>query len=101
MFKQFFAAAFAVVSLAYALPADAQQRVDGYTRRDGTYVQPYTRSTPNNSYNDNWGVRGNQNPYTGQMGTGSPTWNDRSPSYNQQHYGSPMYQSPSPYGRRN
>jgi len=70
---------------------EAQQRVDGYNRRDGTYVQPYTRSTPNNSYNDNYSVRGNQNPYTGAYGTQSPTYNDRTPSSNRQNYGTPMY----------
>lgn len=69
----------------------AQQRVDGYTRKDGTYVQPYTRSTPNKSYNDNYSVRGNTNPYTGKSGTKSPTFNDRTPDYNRRTYGDPGY----------
>ena len=46
--------------------------VDGYTRRDGTYVQPYQRTNPNNSQLDNYGTRGNTNPYSGQTGTQSP-----------------------------
>ena len=81
-----------------ALAAD--QSVRGYTRKDGTYVQPYTRSAPNNSYNDNYGVRGNTNPYTGQQGTGSPTFNDRTPEYNQRTLGSPGYVAPSSPNRQ-
>ena len=46
--------------------------VDGYTRRDGTYVQPYQRTNPNNTQLDNYGTRGNTNPYSGQTGTSSP-----------------------------
>lgn len=62
--------------------AEAQVWVDGYTRRDGTYVPPHYRSTPDRSYNNNWSVRPNINPYTGQMGTRQPTWNDRPPGSN-------------------
>ena len=60
-------------------PAIAQVRVQGYYRSDGTYVQPYVRSSPNRSYNDNWSVRPNVNPYTGRRGTRTPTYNDRPP----------------------
>lgn len=97
------AAVFAALACAVcATEASAQQRVDGYIRRDGTYVPPHYRSTPDSSYNNNWGVRGNQNPYNGQYGTRSPTYNDRTPQYNQQHYGSPMYSDPyNGNGRRN
>jgi len=71
-------------------PAWANTHVNGYTRGDGTYVAPYERSSPDNSYNNNWAVQGNSNPYTGQQGTASRTTNDRSPSYNEQHFGSPL-----------
>lgn len=63
------------------------QHVRGYTRQDGTYVAPYTRSAPDNSYNNNYSTKGNSNPYTGQEGTNSPTYNDKTPEYNQKHYG--------------
>jgi len=56
-------------------PAQAQSRdvyVDGYTRRDGTYVQPYHRTAPDSSPYNNYGTRGNVNPYTGSPGTASP-----------------------------
>lgn len=49
--------------------------VDGYTRKDGTYVQPSHRSTPDNSQYNNYGTQGNVNPYTGQQGTIQPQQN--------------------------
>lgn len=77
--------------LALATSAYAGEYVNGYTRKDGTYVNGYTRSTPDSSYNNNYSVRGNTNPYTGREGTASPTYNDRSPSYNTRTYGDPGY----------
>lgn len=49
--------------------ADAQVRVSGYTRKDGTYVRPHYRSNPNGNFYDNWSTKGNVNPYTGKPGT--------------------------------
>ena len=43
----------------------ADQHVNGYIKRDGTYVQPYTRSTPDSSLSNNYSSQGNTNPYTG------------------------------------
>jgi len=43
--------------------------VRGYTKDNGTYVQPHYRSSPNGYKNDNWSTSGNSNPYTGQSGT--------------------------------
>jgi len=43
--------------------------VNGYTRKDGTYVEPHYRSSPNSTQQDNYGTYGNVNPYTGQRGT--------------------------------
>jgi len=53
------------------LPASAQygQKVEGYYRSNGTYVQPHYRSSPNQTQRDNYSTYGNQNPYTGQYGT--------------------------------
>jgi hypothetical protein len=56
-----------VCGLLGALSADV--KVKGYTRKDGTYVAPHTRSSPNKTKNDNYSTRGNINPYTGQAGT--------------------------------
>lgn len=71
------------VLLALLLPvtAMAQTYVDGYYRKDGTYVQPHYRSSPNNSTLDNWSTKGNTNPYTGQQGTRSPYGSNNSGGY--------------------
>jgi hypothetical protein len=60
--------------------ASAGEFVHGYYRSNGTYVHSYHRSSPDSSYNNNWSVRPNVNPYTGQEGTRSPTFNDRAPN---------------------
>lgn len=52
--------------------AVAQVAVRGYTRRDGTYVPPHYRSSPNSTTADNYSTRGNVNPFTGDRGTRSP-----------------------------
>lgn len=43
--------------------------VNGYTRSNGTYVQPHYRTAPNSTTTDNFSERGNINPYTGKIGT--------------------------------
>lgn len=37
--------------------AIADQYVNGYTRNNGTYVEPYVRSSPNSTTADNYGSR--------------------------------------------
>ncbi len=61
----------AVLLVAFAAPLLAADRVQvqGYTRKDGTFVQPYYRSAPDKSFNNNWSTKGNINPYTGKAGT--------------------------------
>ena len=64
---------FALVASALIVPAvSAQTHVRGYTRKDGTYVAPHYRSSPNSTPYDNYSTRGNTNPYTGQTGTKDP-----------------------------
>jgi hypothetical protein len=63
-----------------AVPALADTYTRGYTRNSGTYVPPHYQSSPDRSYNNNWSVSPNANPYTGQRGTNAPTFNDRPPS---------------------
>lgn len=43
--------------------------VNGYVRSDGTYVKGHWRSSPDNSFYNNWSTLGNINPYTGEYGT--------------------------------
>lgn len=57
-----------LAALLTASPALADQFVNGYTRRDGTYVQPHYRSSPNGYSQDNYSYQGNTNPYTGKRG---------------------------------
>lgn len=59
----------AFVLLLLPIGVDAQVRVKGYLKRDGTYVMPHLRSRPNSSFWDNWSTKGNSNPYTGEYGT--------------------------------
>ena len=54
-------------------PAHADTYVNGYYRNNGTYVAPHYRSSPDSSFNNNWSVQGNVNPYTGQSGTRAPS----------------------------
>lgn len=46
--------------------------VQGHSNSDGSYTQPHQRTNPNNNTLDNYGTRGNYNPYTGQTGTRAP-----------------------------
>src|SRR4030095_5529277 len=47
----------------------SETRVGGYTRKDGTYVAPHQRTTPDGTKGNNWSTKGNVNPYTGKPGT--------------------------------
>lgn len=73
-----------IIATVVALPlligtALADTYVRGYTKKDGTYVAPHYRSSPDRSYNNNWSVSPNVNPHTGRQGTRSPTFDDRPP----------------------
>lgn len=57
--------------LALALPLYAQRpkTVKPYVKKNGTYVQPHVKTTPNKTRVDNYSTKGNTNPYTGKKGT--------------------------------
>ncbi len=56
--------------LLFSLPTLARDiSVKGYFRKDGTYVAPHHRSSPDSSVNNNWSTQGNYNPYNGKEGT--------------------------------
>lgn len=59
----------ALALLTVSFSAIAQVDVNGYYRSNGTYVNPYHRTAPNNTVSDNYSTKGNVNPYTGQPGT--------------------------------
>ncbi len=58
-----------ILFLVLATNGFCQVHVNGYFRKDGTYVQPYYRSSPNDTTDDNYSTKGNYNPYTGERGT--------------------------------
>ncbi|UII28757.1 hypothetical protein LVD15_10120 [Fulvivirga maritima] len=55
------------------LTSTAQVYVNGYYRKDGTYVKPHYRSNPDGNPYNNWSYPGNVNPYTGKVATGNPS----------------------------
>lgn len=65
----------------FATVAIADQTVKGHYRGDGTYVQPYHRSSPDSSPTNNYDFKGNTNPHTGQEGTDLYRSNPKSPYY--------------------
>jgi hypothetical protein len=71
-----------------ATSATAQVYVQGYTTKNGTYVAPHYRSSPDSSVLNNWSTKGNVNPYTGQAGTRNPY---STPSYKPYSYTPPTY----------
>ncbi|MGB7196113.1 MAG: hypothetical protein WBD81_21875 [Collimonas pratensis] len=42
--------------------------VKGYTKRDGTHVNAYDRTSKDDTKADNWSAKGNINPETGKPG---------------------------------
>jgi hypothetical protein len=46
--------------------------VKGYTKKNGTYVEPSHRTAPNHTQRDNYSTKGNTNTYTGKSGTRTP-----------------------------
>lgn len=52
--------------------SSSMTNVHGYTKKNGTFVAPHKRTTPNHTQRDNWTSKPNQNPYTGKDGTKEP-----------------------------
>ena len=86
-----------VTSLFFSAEVFAKKRgsgrhvnVSGYVKRDGTYVQPHYRTSPDSIKTNNWSYSGNVNPYTGKVGTNT----DSSPNYRGRGY----YENPNTNG---
>jgi hypothetical protein len=60
------------VSTFAASSATADEWVNGYTRKEGTQVQPHYRSAPDGNPYNNYSYPGNVNPHTGKRATGNP-----------------------------
>lgn len=73
--KRFILVLLVILSFATLSPdawCAGKTRVKGYTKKDGTYVAPHSRTSPNKSKSDNWSTKGNTNPNTGKKGTVDP-----------------------------
>lgn len=57
------------------------EHVNGYTRKDGTYVNSYERSDRNDTVTDNYSYKGNTNPSTGEVGNDRYIHDTTSPYY--------------------
>ena len=68
---------------ATVVAAQAQTRVSGYYKSNGTYVQPYTRSSTNSTNHDNYSTTPNYNPYTGSTGTRAKDYSQGAYNYGQ------------------
>ncbi len=77
-----------MLALVLATPltfATSSHSVKGYTKKDGTYVQPHKQTNPDQLRRNNYSSDGNYNPNTGKQGkqrnelSNPPKYND---SYN-------------------
>lgn len=58
-----------LLALTFDASGWSQTYVKPRVRKDGRYVDGHHRSGPKRTVDDNYGTRGNYNPYTGQQGT--------------------------------
>jgi hypothetical protein len=76
--------AFLLVALAaLCVQALADTYVNGYFKKDGTYVPGYYRSSPNGTNLDNYSTKGNVNPYNGNSGTKAQDYSSEAHNYGQ------------------
>lgn len=53
----------------YSSMGRSDHGISGYTRSNGTYVQPSHATNPDTTRNNNYSTKVNVNPYTGKYGT--------------------------------
>ena len=72
---------FILATAAYVLLGFAQANADyvrGYVKKDGTYVAPHQRTSPDHNPYNNYSFPGNYNPNTGRTSPGNAdTYLDR------------------------
>lgn len=61
-----------LLMLATAAMAAPDHAVQGYYKKDGTYVAPTVATNPDTTKLNNYSTKGNVNPYTGKEGTKDP-----------------------------
>jgi hypothetical protein len=70
-----------IIFICIASISFAAEHVNGYYRKDGTYVQPHWRSDSNGTPTDNYTFKGNTNPWTGKEGHDYYRSDPKSPYY--------------------
>lgn len=95
---KFLAVLAVVFTLVFVLSAVAEAGsptyVRGYFKSNGTYVAPHYRTTPDNSFHNNWSTTPNINPHTGTTGTRQyPSYGYGSTRTYSQTYSSPYTQT--------
>jgi hypothetical protein len=53
----------------------------GYTKDDGTYVQPHVKTNINSTNHDNFSTEGNTNPNTGESGSRAKDYSPNASNY--------------------
>lgn len=79
-----------ILTLVFSLNGFADTYVQGYTKKNGTYVEPHYRTSEDSNKFNNYSTQGNVNPYNGNVGHVDPYVQ---PSY--------QYQAPKPYQYQN
>ena len=66
----------------FATPAQPDVRhQQGYTRSDGSYVEPHYKTHSNGTNSDNFSTSGNLNPYTRQSGSRAQDYSPEAMNY--------------------
>lgn len=64
---------FLAVAIAFPVFAVGNHSVRGHAKKNGKYVVSHRQTNPNRTQRDNWGAKGNTNPYIGKQGTKKAT----------------------------
>lgn len=67
-------AIFAFLLFGVSTHAVEDHRVNGYVKKNGTYVAPHMQTNSDNTQRNNYSAQGNINPYTGKAGTKKPKY---------------------------
>ena len=79
---------YSVPSVTYNVPSTVNYNttsVSGYSRSNGTYVQPHVRTMPNSTNWDNFSTKGNSNPFTGSTGYRARDYSNSANNYGAGH----------------
>jgi len=66
-----------------AFASFASEYVNGYFKKDGTYVEGYFKTPPNVTNQDNYSTQYNVNPHTDSTGNRAPDYSPNANNYGQ------------------